>query len=127
MLLALGGERLVAVGGGDLGDRAVGRAELDGPGIAFREDRAARRLDLGEDVLAILDGDADIVGRERVIAGSDCGFGTFAGCGKLDLDISFKKLAAMAEGAAMASKLPVALVGAGNRRQPAHLLAKTAY
>ena len=47
---------------------------------------------------------ADIVGRERVIAGSDCGFGTFAGYGKLDPDISFKKLRAMADGAAMASK-----------------------
>ena len=47
---------------------------------------------------------ADIVGRERVMAGSDCGFGTFAGYGKLDPDISFKKLGAMAEGAAMASK-----------------------
>ena len=47
---------------------------------------------------------ADIVGRERVIAGTDCGFGTFAGYGKLDPDISFKKLQAMAEGAAIASK-----------------------
>jgi 5-methyltetrahydropteroyltriglutamate--homocysteine methyltransferase len=47
---------------------------------------------------------AGIVGRERVIAGSDCGFGTFAGYGKLDPDISFKKLRAMAEGAAIASK-----------------------
>ena len=47
---------------------------------------------------------ADIVGRERVIAGTDCGFGTFAGYGKIDPDISFKKLAAMAEGAAIASK-----------------------
>jgi 5-methyltetrahydropteroyltriglutamate--homocysteine methyltransferase len=47
---------------------------------------------------------ADIVGRERVIAGSDCGFGTFAGYGKLDSDISFKKLHAMAEGAAIASR-----------------------
>jgi 5-methyltetrahydropteroyltriglutamate--homocysteine methyltransferase len=47
---------------------------------------------------------ADIVGRERVIAGSDCGFGTFAGYGKLDPDISFKKLRAMAEGAEIASK-----------------------
>jgi 5-methyltetrahydropteroyltriglutamate--homocysteine methyltransferase len=46
---------------------------------------------------------ADIVGRERVIAGSDCGFGTFAGYGKLDPDISFKKLAAMAQGAEIAS------------------------
>jgi 5-methyltetrahydropteroyltriglutamate--homocysteine methyltransferase len=47
---------------------------------------------------------ADLVGRERVIAGSDCGFGTFAGYGKLDPDISFKKLHAMVEGAALASK-----------------------
>jgi 5-methyltetrahydropteroyltriglutamate--homocysteine methyltransferase len=47
---------------------------------------------------------ADLVGRERVIAGSDCGFGTFAGYGKLDPDISFKKLQAMVEGAAIASK-----------------------
>lgn len=47
---------------------------------------------------------ADIVGRERVIAGTDCGFGTFAGYGKLDPGISFKKLGAMVEGAAIASK-----------------------
>jgi 5-methyltetrahydropteroyltriglutamate--homocysteine methyltransferase len=47
---------------------------------------------------------ADIVGRERVIAGSDCGFGTFAGYGKLDPDISFKKLRAMVEGAEIASR-----------------------
>jgi 5-methyltetrahydropteroyltriglutamate--homocysteine methyltransferase len=39
-----------------------------------------------------------------VIAGTDCGFGTFAGYGKLDPDISFKKLGAMVEGAAVASK-----------------------
>jgi len=47
---------------------------------------------------------ADVVGLERVIAGSDRGFGTFAGYGKLDPDISFKKLHAMAQGAAIASK-----------------------
>src|SRR5947209_5868067 len=47
---------------------------------------------------------AELVGRERVMATSDCGFGTFAGYGKLDPDISFKKLRAMAEGAAIASK-----------------------
>jgi 5-methyltetrahydropteroyltriglutamate--homocysteine methyltransferase len=47
---------------------------------------------------------ADIVGRERVIAGTDCGFGTFAGYGKIDPDIAFKKLHAMAEGAEIASK-----------------------
>lgn len=43
----------------------------------------------------------DIVGPERVIAGSDCGFGTFAGFGAVDPDIAYAKLAAMAEGAAL--------------------------
>ena len=43
----------------------------------------------------------DIVGAERVQAGSDCGFGTFAGFGAVDADIVYAKLAAMAEGAAM--------------------------
>jgi len=47
---------------------------------------------------------ADIVGRERVIAGSDCGFSTFAGFGAVDEDIVFAKLGSMAEGAAIASK-----------------------
>jgi 5-methyltetrahydropteroyltriglutamate--homocysteine methyltransferase len=43
----------------------------------------------------------DIVGAERVIAGSDCGFGTFAGFGAVDPDIAYAKLAAMAEGATL--------------------------
>ena len=47
---------------------------------------------------------ADLVGRERVMAGSDCGFGTFAGYGKIDPDIAFKKLRTMAEGAEIASQ-----------------------
>ena len=47
---------------------------------------------------------ADIVGRERVIAGSDCGFSTFAGFGPVEPDIAYMKLAAMAEGAQLASK-----------------------
>ena len=46
---------------------------------------------------------ADIVGRERVIAGTDCGFSTFAGFGAVDADIVYAKLAAMVEGAAQAS------------------------
>ena len=41
----------------------------------------------------------DVVGAERVIAGSDCGFGTFAGFGAVDDDIVYAKLAWMAEGA----------------------------
>ena len=47
---------------------------------------------------------ADVVGKERVMATSDCGFGTFAGYGKIDPDIAFKKLRAMAEGAKIASQ-----------------------
>ncbi|WP_108127441.1 cobalamin-independent methionine synthase II family protein [Saccharospirillum mangrovi] len=46
----------------------------------------------------------DIVGRERVMAGTDCGFATFAGVGKVDSKIVWKKLASLAEGAALASK-----------------------
>ena len=47
---------------------------------------------------------ADIVGRERVIAGSDCGFATFAGFGAVDGEIAYAKLATMAEGARIASE-----------------------
>jgi len=45
----------------------------------------------------------NIVGRERVIAGSDCGFGTFAGFGAVDPDIAFAKLKSLSEGAALVS------------------------
>ncbi len=47
---------------------------------------------------------AGIVGRERVMAGSDCGYSTFAGFGPVDPDVVYMKLAAMAEGAELASK-----------------------
>jgi 5-methyltetrahydropteroyltriglutamate--homocysteine methyltransferase len=46
---------------------------------------------------------ADIVGRERVVAGSDCGFATFAGFGAVDGEIAYAKLASIAEGARIAS------------------------
>ena len=45
----------------------------------------------------------NIVGKERVIAGSDCGFGTFAGFGAVDPDIAFAKLKSLSEGAALVS------------------------
>lgn len=45
----------------------------------------------------------NIVGLERVIAGSDCGFGTFAGFGAVAPDIAYAKLASLAEGAALVS------------------------
>ena len=41
----------------------------------------------------------DIVGADRVVAGSDCGFGTFAGFGAVDPEIAWAKLATLSEGA----------------------------
>ena len=41
----------------------------------------------------------DIVGAQRVIAGSDCGFGTFAGFGTVDPEIAYAKLSALSAGA----------------------------
>ncbi len=46
---------------------------------------------------------ADAVGRDRVVAGTDCGFSTFAGYGLVDPDIVWAKFAALADGAALAS------------------------
>jgi 5-methyltetrahydropteroyltriglutamate--homocysteine methyltransferase len=42
----------------------------------------------------------DIVGVDRVIAGSDCGFGTFAGFGAVDPEIAYAKLSSLSQGAA---------------------------
>ena len=44
-----------------------------------------------------------IVGASRVIAGTDCGFGTFAGYGKIDPAVTWKKLRALREGADIAA------------------------
>jgi len=50
-----------------------------------------------------LQGFTDLVGVDRVIAGTDCGFSTFAGFGAVDAEIVYAKLSALAEGAALAS------------------------
>ena len=47
---------------------------------------------------------ANIVGRERVMAGTDCGFGTFAGFGPVEPDIAYLKLGSLVEGAQLASR-----------------------
>lgn len=47
---------------------------------------------------------ADLVGKTNVIAGSDCGFATFAGISDVDPQIAWAKLAAMTEGARLASE-----------------------
>jgi 5-methyltetrahydropteroyltriglutamate--homocysteine methyltransferase len=46
---------------------------------------------------------ARVVGRERVIAGTDCGFGTMAGRSAVVPDVAYAKLASLAEGARLAS------------------------
>ena len=46
---------------------------------------------------------AHVVGRERVMAGTDCGFGTFAGFGPVEPDIAYLKLQSLVEGARIAS------------------------
>jgi 5-methyltetrahydropteroyltriglutamate--homocysteine methyltransferase len=50
-----------------------------------------------------LQGFKDLVGADRLIAGTDCGFSTFAGFGAVDAEIVYAKLSVLAEGAALAS------------------------
>jgi 5-methyltetrahydropteroyltriglutamate--homocysteine methyltransferase len=50
-----------------------------------------------------LQGFKDLVGADRLIAGTDCGFSTFAGFGAVDAEIVYAKLSALADGAALAS------------------------
>lgn len=47
---------------------------------------------------------AEVVGRENVIAGTDCGFATFAGFMPVDPQITWAKFQAMAEGARLATQ-----------------------
>ena len=47
---------------------------------------------------------AHLVGRENVVAGSDCGYGTWVGQAAVDPDVVWAKLAALAEGARIASR-----------------------
>jgi 5-methyltetrahydropteroyltriglutamate--homocysteine methyltransferase len=46
----------------------------------------------------------DIVGPDRVIAGTDCGFGTWSGFGAIDPDICWAKMRSLSDGAALASR-----------------------
>ena len=47
---------------------------------------------------------ANLVGRDNVMAGSDCGYGTWVGQAAVDADVVWAKMAAMAEGARIASR-----------------------
>lgn len=69
------------------------------PGVV---DTTTNFVEHPEVVAQRLDRFVDIVGMDRVIAGSDCGFGTFAGFGAVDPEIAFAKLKSLADGAAIA-------------------------
>ena len=69
------------------------------PGVV---DTTTNFVEHPEVVAQRLDRFVNIVGAERVIAGSDCGFGTFAGFGAVDPDIAYEKLRVISEGARIA-------------------------
>ncbi|MCV0424363.1 MAG: cobalamin-independent methionine synthase II family protein [Roseibium sp.] len=71
------------------------------PGVV---DTTTNFVEHPEVVAQRLDRFVGIVGADRVIAGSDCGFGTFAGYGAVDPEIAFAKLKALSEGAALAGE-----------------------
>ena len=61
---------------------------------------------------------AKLVGRENVIAGSDCGYGTWVGQAAVDPDVVLAKLAAMAEGARIATQAVLELPDGHLDRRP---------
>ena len=69
------------------------------PGVV---DTTTNFIEHPELVAQRIDRFTDIVGKDRVIAGSDCGFGTFAGFGAVDPQIAYAKLKSLSEGAALA-------------------------
>ena len=69
------------------------------PGLV---DSCSNYIETAELIAQRIERFAGFVGKERVIASSDCGFGTFAGYGKIDPAVAWKKLAALREGADIA-------------------------
>ncbi|MEL1251427.1 cobalamin-independent methionine synthase II family protein [Aurantiacibacter gilvus] len=69
------------------------------PGLV---DTCSNYVETGELIAQRIERFADIVGKDRVIASTDCGFGTFAGYGKIDPKVAWAKLRALREGADIA-------------------------
>ncbi len=78
-------------------------ADLEGkilaPGLI---DSCSNYIETAELIAQRIERFASFVGKDRVIASSDCGFGTFAGYGKIDPAVTWKKLRALREGADIA-------------------------
>ena len=81
-------------------DAAIPGDKVLAPGVI---DSTCNYIEHPELVAQRLRAFTDIVGPERVVAGTDCGFGTWAGFGAIDPDICWAKLRALADGAALAS------------------------
>jgi 5-methyltetrahydropteroyltriglutamate--homocysteine methyltransferase len=71
------------------------------PGVI---DVTTNRIEHPELIAQRIERFAGIVGRERVIAAPDCGFGTFVGWHNVHPDLAWAKLGALVEGARLASE-----------------------
>ena len=81
-------------------DAAIPDDKILAPGLI---DSCSNYLEHPELIAQRIERFARIVGPERVVASTDCGFGTFAGYGKIDPIVTWKKLAALSEGARLAA------------------------
>ena len=83
------------------GRQAAGRQDRSSPASSTRTTNFIEHPELvAQRILHY----ADLVGRENVIAGTDCGFGTIAASTTVDPRIAWAKLASLAEGARIATK-----------------------
>jgi len=77
------------------------RGKILAPGLV---DSCSNYLETPELIAQRIERFAAFVGKDRVVASSDCGFGTFAGYGKIDPTVAWKKLAALRQGADIADR-----------------------
>ncbi len=81
-------------------DAAIPDDKVLAPGVI---DTCSNYVEHPELIAQRLERFAGIVGADRVIGSTDCGFGTFAGYGKIDPLVTAKKLKALREGADLAA------------------------
>jgi len=80
-------------------DTAIPDDKILAPGLI---DSCSNYLEHPELIAQRIERFVPIVGADRVVASTDCGFGTFAGYGKIDPIVAWQKLAALSEGARIA-------------------------
>jgi 5-methyltetrahydropteroyltriglutamate--homocysteine methyltransferase len=79
----------------------LGEDRILAPGLV---DTCSNYIETPELIAQRIERFAAIVGKDRVIASTDCGFGTFAGYGKIDPAVAWKKLANLRAGANLADR-----------------------